>query len=147
MSRPATQAFLASFLVYLLPLVGLHGVQLWGVVLGAELSVNRDTPLWLAAVLALALGLQAVWGALCYWFALNANLKRLAVLLAAVPVLWISLTWIYWEAIPRYFLVDDNLPPETESWPEHCRVENAYLPDIRTPAARYTSAVQSSVCA
>jgi len=136
MSPPLKKATLASFLVYLLPLIGPHTLQPFGVVIAMELTegVNQRGPLWIATDISLALALQFLAGLLVYWCFRNPGWKRFITLLSAIPLLWIALMWTYLQAIPRYFLVDASRNPEIATWPEECRVPNAYLPQIKTPA-------------
>jgi hypothetical protein len=136
MSRPLLKAFVASFLVYLLPLVGPHIVLPWGAVVVAELTegLNRRDPLWIAVDVSLAVTLQLLAVLLGYWYFRRASWKRFLALLPAVPVLWVALMWSYLVAIPRYFLIDANRSPEINTWAEQCRVANAYLPSVKAPA-------------
>ena len=135
MRSAINKATLVSFLVYLLPLIGPHTSQPFGVVLVRELTQAADQrePLWIAADLCLALVLQGSAGFLAYWFFRYPSWRRFVVLLSAAPLLWVALMWTYLQAIPRYFLVDSGRSPEIETWPEECRVQDAYLPVVKTP--------------
>ena len=136
LAKPALwKAFIASFLVYLLPLVGPHGALPWGVALAAELSegLGRRHPAWIAADVALALVMQGVAAGLFYWVFRRPGALRILALLAAVPALWALLMWSYMWAIPRFFLVEADSPPEVGAWEEHCRIQDAYLPDVKVP--------------
>ncbi len=136
MSRPRLKAFLASFLVYLLPLVGPHGALPWGVLIGAELieGLGPRDPLWIAADVVLAAALQLAAAAMFYWYFLRPRWTKLMAFVPAVGGLWGLLMWGYLLAIPRYFLVAATAAPEIDDWIEECRVANAYLPDVDTPA-------------
>ncbi len=136
MSHVLPKGIAASFLVYLFPLIGPHTLQPWGVVIVMELTEGLDQrdPLWVAADLALAVTLQLFAALLGCWYFRRADWKRLLAVLPAVPVLWAALMWSYLGAIPHYFLIDNSRRAEIDTWPEQCRVANAYLPSVKTPA-------------
>jgi len=128
-------AVLASFLVYLLPIVGAHIAMPWGVALGAELTegLNRRGPLWVAADVALSVVLQVLAGSVAYWFFAQPNWRRFLAVTAAVPTLWMGMMMGYLVLVPKYFLVDAVPSPDVATWEEACRVSNAELVDVNTP--------------
>jgi hypothetical protein len=68
MSRPraVTLAFIASFAVYVVPLIGPHAVWLFGEALLQEMRSGTE-PTWLATNLATAAALQLAAGSVAYW--------------------------------------------------------------------------------
>ena len=129
------QAFLVSLAVYLLPLTGPHALLPWGVVIVAELTegLNRPDSPWVATDAALAVTLQTLAAFLADWHFARAGWKRLLDVVPAVPILWAVLMWSYVHTISRYFVVDPQRSPEIQTWEEHRRVNDAYLPSIKTP--------------
>jgi hypothetical protein len=124
----------ASFLVYLLPLVGPHFVSLWGIVLWAEVTRGERESAWLACDLALAILLQIA--ALILFLAagrLRGALRYVVPLLAA-PLFMAYLDWTYMIAIPTRFLIEEVDLPEKTDWPVACTVEDAWIAPVRAGA-------------
>ena len=132
---PLWKASLASFSVYLLPLVGPHAIWLWGEVLFPEIvgKGERREALWIAADLGLALVLQVAAGLLFYWFFQRPGWRRLLVLGAAVPVFFITVQRLYLVAIPAYFLIERDIAAEQGEWTVECTIPNASLASVRAP--------------
>lgn len=131
--KRARNAFLLSFLVYLLPVVHAHGGNILGLILWAEFAggySNRE-PLWLAMDAGLALALQAAALILFFWI-LGGRRRRWLFLLPAVPAgLWL-LNFGYMVEIPKRFLIEADARPETGDWPVACEIENASTTDLTT---------------
>ncbi len=129
------KALIASFSVYLLPIFTVHVLFVWGWAIGAELFTSESDrePPWLAADLALALGLQASAFGLFYWI-FSGRVWRWLALVAAVPAFEVALTWAYLFAIPGVFLIEAETATEIGDWPAVCRIEDATLIQVRAPA-------------
>ena len=128
------KALIASFSVYLLPLVTVHIFFVWGWAIGAEIFTSegdRD-PLWLAADLGLAVALQAGAFVLFVWI-FSGRGWRWLVLAPAVPVFGVVLNFAYFLALPSYFLIEAQTAQEVGDWPVACRVEDATLLQLRKP--------------
>jgi hypothetical protein len=130
--RNAWFALLASFGVYLLPVVGPHFVSLWGVVLWRELTYFERASGWLAADLALALGLQAVAALSLYVILRRGGGWRWVTLVFIVPALFMTLESAYMAAIPTYFLIDDDPSPELRAWDVECTIQQAAIVPVRS---------------
>jgi hypothetical protein len=128
---PTRRSFAASFLVYLIPIVGPHFVSLWGIVLWAEVTRGEREGNWLACDLALAMFLQV---AAVVLFRAAFRLRgaiRYVVLLALAPLFVVFLNWSYMIAIPIRFLIEDVDSPEKTGWPVACTVEDAWIAPVR----------------
>jgi hypothetical protein len=124
----AIKALLASFAVYLLPVIGPHMALPWGGAIVMELaSLHRREPLWLAADIALAVILQLAAFLLLYWMFRRPAWWRVAILAAAVPVFFAALLGAYMVAIPTYFLVERDTAPALGGWPELCKLPDSWL--------------------
>ena len=137
--RALPKALIASFSVYLLPIFTVHILYLWGWAIGAELLAGKSgrEPLWLAADAALAFGLQGLAFALFYWIFSGRGRGgswRWLALVAAAPAFEVALTWAYLFAIPGIFLIEAETATEIGDWPPACRIEDATLLQLRTPA-------------
>lgn len=129
------KALIASFSVYLLPLVTVHVVLVWGWAVWAEFVEDRggrEAP-WLAADAALALGIQAAAFGVFFWIFSGRGWRWLA-LAAAVPAFAAFLNTAYLWVLPQYFLIEAETAPETGDWTLACRVEDATLLPVRQPA-------------
>jgi hypothetical protein len=130
----ATKALLASFSIYLLPVVGPHMAMFWGVLIGYEIysgPENRQAA-WIAADLGLALLLQSAAFALWLWLFRKPGWMRMLGVAAAVPVLFAALMWGYLYVIPSHFLIEDDSSPEITAWPEECGLDGYALVDLKT---------------
>ncbi|MGH6932921.1 MAG: hypothetical protein ACREEE_10875 [Dongiaceae bacterium] len=122
------RAFLGSFAVYLLPIMGPHFVVIWGVAIAMELaSDHHREPLWLTADLALAVGLQLLAFALLYWMFRRPAWWRIAIMAAAVPVYFAALLMSYMVLIPTVFLVERDTARALGGWPTVCSLADAWL--------------------
>ena len=133
--RAVLKALIASFSVYLLPIFTVHIFYLWGWALGAEFFAGKSgrEPLWLAADAALAFGLQGLAFALFLWI-FSGRAWRWLSLVMAVPAFEVAVTWAYLFAIPGVFLIETETATESGDWPSACRIEDATLLQLRTPA-------------
>ena len=132
-TRRARNAFLLSFLVYLLPVVHAHGGNVLGWVLWAEFAgrySNRE-PLWIVMDVGLALVLQAAAFALFFWI-LGGRRWRWLLLVPCLPSgLWL-LNIGYMVEIPKRFLIEADTRPETADWPVACEIMDASTVDLMT---------------
>lgn len=132
--RTARFALLASFGVYLLPVVGPHFVSLWGVVLWRELTHGERPAGWLATNLALALGLQVAAAVVLYVVLRRGSVWRFAWLLVALPVLFVILESAYMIVIPTAFLIDEDSSQELREWEVACTIPEARIVPVRAGA-------------
>ncbi len=115
-------AFLLSFVVYLVPIVHVHGGTLLGIYLWAALDGGRaDEPLWLALDVGFAVLLQAAWFFVLRWILRGSRLRWL-LLAALAPVTAVAAVWAYLALIPMLFLLEADTAPETGDWPVACSV-------------------------
>ena len=122
-------AFLGSFGVYLIPLVGPHASWFLGEALIEELGGSRPAA-WLVVDLAVAGFAQFAAWLVLRWSLDGAHIRKLA-WLSAIP-LAIGLNVAYLAVIPGYFLIEPDTAPETSTWAEHCFVRGVSLMSIRT---------------
>lgn len=143
--RAVLKALIASFSVYLLPVFTVHIVYFWGWALWAEFLAGESgrEPLWLAADAALALGLQAGAFLLFLWI-FSGRAWRWLALVAAVPAFETALTWAYLVTIPGMFLIEAETAREVGDWPIACRIEDATLIQVRSPATPDLAAAQEA---
>ena len=129
------KALIASFSVYLLPLVTVHILFVWGWALGAEIFTSESDrePLWLAADLGLAVVLQAGAFVLFAWI-FSGRAWRWLALVAAIPAFVAALNLAYFIVFPAYFLIEGETAQEVGDWPIACRIDNATLLQVRGPA-------------
>lgn len=133
-------AVVGSFAVYLIPMIGPHGVWLFGESLLQMPSGGRD-PQWLAANAFLALATQVVVALGLTW-SLRGSRLRLLVWLAAIPVLVGVINAAHLVAIPSHFLIEPDTQPELRTWKEHCSAPQASLMPVRTTANLSSVAVR-----
>ena len=129
------KALIASFSVYLLPLVTVHIFFVWGWAIGAEIFTSESDrdPLWLAADAVLAVALQGSAFILFVWI-FSGRGWRWLVLAPAVPVFGVVLNYAYFVVLPSYFLIETETAQEVGDWPVACRIEDATLLQVRGPA-------------
>ena len=129
------KALIASFSVYLLPLVTVHILFVWGWAIGAEIFTSESDrePLWLAADLGLAVALQAGAFVLFAWI-FSGRAWRWLALVAAIPAFGVALNVVYFLVFPAYFLIEAETAQEVGGWPVACRIDNATLLQVRGPA-------------
>jgi hypothetical protein len=134
-SRRSTllRALLASFAVYLIPIIGPHAARLLGEHLFARLVRGGPDPVaaWIALEWAVALGLQVVAGALWYWFFRRPKWGRLLVLAVCAPAFYLIVEWAYLAAVPSLFLIEPDTAPMVGEWRTAC-----VFPDMPLAAVR-----------
>ncbi len=128
------KALIASFSVYLLPLVTVHIFFVWGWAIGAEIFTSESDrePLWLAADLGLAVALQVGAFVLFAWI-FSGRAWRWLALVPAIPAFGAALNLTYFLVFPAYFLIEAETAPETGDWPVACRIDDATLLQVRKP--------------
>ena len=135
-SRRSTllKAFLASFAVYLIPLIGPHALGLLGEHLYSKLvrSGPDRVAAWIALEWGLAVGLQIVAGALWYWFFARPEWWRLLPLLVCAPIFFMVAEWAYLVAIPSRFLIEQDTTPASGDWKSVCTIADMSLASVRS---------------
>src|SRR5688572_20572227 len=117
------RAALASFGIYLLPLVGPHAFTLLGeMVVRETVSGSEREALWNAANIGVALLLQLAAFVLFYFFFRKPGLLRCALLFFSVPVFFLFAEVAFLYSIPSFFLIETQTARETGSWAEECSV-------------------------
>jgi hypothetical protein len=124
--KQARNAFLLSFLVYLLPVIHAHGGNILGLILLAEFAGGHGDrePLWLTMDAGLALILQAAAFALFHWM-LAGRRWRWLLLVPSVPAGLALLNFAYMIEIPKRFLIEADTSPESGDWPVACEIMDA----------------------
>jgi hypothetical protein len=124
--KRARNALLLSFLVYLLPVIHVHGGNILGLILWAEFAggYSDREPLWLAMDAGLAIALQASAFAVFYWM-LDGRRWRWLLLLPSVPAGLALLNFAYMIEIPKRFLIEQDTSPESGDWPVGCEIMDA----------------------
>lgn len=124
---------LASFGVYLVPLVGPHAMWTVGttLVLQAGEEASRE-PGWFVADVALVVAAQVGVGLLLAW-SLRGSRLRLLAWVPAAPALVAGLNVALLVAIPSFFLIEPDTAPELAAWEEQCFIPDVSLLSIRTP--------------
>ncbi len=119
-------AFLLSFLVYLVPILHVHGATLVGIYLWAALVEGRNgrEPLWLAMDAGFAVAMQIAWFFALRWILTGSRLRWL-LLAGLAPVTAVAVVWTYLLVIPALFLIETDEAPETGDWPVACSVAGA----------------------
>ena len=135
LKSPRTKAILASFLVYLLPIVGPHAVFTLGptLVISVAVGLEEQGILWTAANFALAFTLQAIFGFLAYWFFRKPGWRPGVGLVGSVPALFLALQWAMLIAIPTFFLIEGDPAPEQVTWEVECTIPDSYLVPVNPP--------------
>ena len=131
--RVATKAFLASFLVYLTPLILPHAVAPFGLLWIGALKEGGD-PLWFAGNLVTGLLLQAVAGLLWYWFFLHGGWKRFVGVVVIAPLFVVGAEILFLVVLPSLVLIEREGSPEQADWAVECTAEDVRLSVVRTPA-------------
>jgi len=135
-SRPRLLiAFGASFAVYLIPLVGPHGSWLLSQQLyqWRTAGAPHRAASWTAMEWGMALALQILAGALCYWVLVRPGWVRILALAACAPVFVAATNWTYMSALPLRFLTERATTPDLESWKTVCTVPDMFVAEVRTP--------------
>ena len=122
----ALTALAFSLAIYAGPIVSAHWLGLIGPTVISELGSDRSTS-WIAADIALALGAQAVLGAVV-WLALGCG--RLAgaitLILASIPAVY-AVNVAYMVTVPSMFLIEDDPTPDTGDLPVACALPQVWL--------------------
>lgn len=131
------KAFLASFTIYLLPLIGPHAF--WTLGLHLIMRITRAENLqphrlaaWIAVEWAIAIVLQLLTLPLWYRFFARPRWQRVLPLIIAAPLLFAYIEWQYLIVLPSRFLIEPSLAPETGQLPAVCTIPNMYLAPVRT---------------
>jgi hypothetical protein len=135
-SRRLWLALIGSFGIYFLPIVGPHGLWLFGDALLRQFSYSTRERGWIAAHVALAFTLQAGAALLLLWILRRPFRLRALWILAAFPVFTVALNVSYLGAIPLYFLIESDTAAERQDWDEHCTIADAALLEVRTPISQ-----------
>src|SRR5262245_42143573 len=140
--RPSKRSFVlttvASFAVYLTPLVGPHTIELLGPALVLQLMRRSVEPGWIAANVGVALAAQALLGLAAVW-ALRRPWRRLGAIPLTFFALVFTLPSLYLVVIPGHFLIERDVAPERQDWAERCIVPDTWLVPIRTPVTSTAS--------
>ena len=130
---PALLAFLLSFAVYVLPVVLPHAL----LPLGAFLAIQLTGAPLPASVLMLgvAAAVQLIAGVLLWRFFRRPRWSAFAALVAAVPVFFVTLEWLYLVTIPGLLYVARDTAPERATWPVECSVEGADVALVASPTS------------
>jgi len=128
------KAFLASFTIYLLPLIGPHALWILGGHLIARLA--RSGPdravAWIAMEWGLALALQFVAGAFWYRFFARPKWWRVLPLALCAPAFFLIFEWAFLIAIPSRFLIEQDTAPESGRWSNVCTIADMSLAPVRS---------------
>jgi hypothetical protein len=127
-------AFLASFTVYLMPIIGPHALWFLGEHLYSRLTRSGPDRVaeWIAMEWGLAIALQIVAGALWHRFFARPKWWRLLPLIVCAPVFFFVIEWAYLVAIPSRFLIERDTAPESGDWKSVCTVADMSLAPVRT---------------
>ena len=131
-AKPGSIAFLASFSVYLIPLVGPHASEFLGEMFFH--GVYRSNPLWAATDIAAALVLQAIAFALFFWFFQKPRVLRGLLLVISVPAFLASAQFVFLLSIPSLFLIENDTASESGDWPVECSADDAWISPVPMPA-------------
>ena len=124
-------SFLASLLVYLIPLVGPHTFFFIGE-LFLQTQATRE-PAWRLTNIGAALLLQVVAFAVFYWYSANPNSARGVVVGLAALIVLVESQRVFSVHIPTLFLVENDTAPETGNWPELCSTADGYFTSVPMP--------------
>ena len=128
-------AFGASFAVYLVPLFGPHASWPLGQYLyqwqmsGAPHRVVS----WIAMDWGVALALQVLASALCYWVLVRPSLVRVLVVAACCARLVAAANWAYLSALPSSFLTERATTSDQGDWKTVCTVPDMEVAEVRSP--------------
>ena len=123
-------AGLGSFVVYAVPILGVHGDGWLGLaLLGA---FYEGWALWLALAIGVALLLQLGAGVVLFWFLLRPGWARLLGFVASVPLFLFAVQVAYLWLIPTLVMVEPDRAPEVGEAEVVCTVDHAWLAPIRS---------------
>jgi hypothetical protein len=131
-ARARVLAAVASFSIYLIPLVGPHAAWLLGEVLFRRQP--GQSPRWLAANWAVALGLQLLAFGCFRWFFGKPRWLRAVPLLLAFTIVVLVLQSVLLALIPAFFLEEADVRAENISWPTVCTAAGVFQTALSTPA-------------
>jgi hypothetical protein len=131
---PLLKAFVASFAVYLMPVIGPHALWLLGTLLCARLTRTGPDRIvgWIAMEWGLAVALQGVAGAMWYWFFARPKWWRILPLAVCAPAFFLLIELAYLVAIPSRYLIERDTARETGQWPTVCTVADMTLAQVRS---------------
>lgn len=126
-------AFVLSCLLYLLPIMHIHGGTLLGAYLWAMFveGGNEFHIYWKILATGLSVVLQLVWFVAFYWI-LGGSWLRWLMLTGLVPASAVAVVVAYVLAIPMLFLIERDDLPEVGDWPVVCSVPDASTADFPT---------------
>jgi len=126
-------AFLLSFLIYLVPIVHVHGGTVLGIYLWVMLADNRGEfeLAWKLLDVGLAVALQLAWFIAWRWI-LFGSWVRWLLLPGLVPATAVTVVLAYLAVIPTLFLIEGDDVPETGNWPVACSVPGAATAGLPT---------------
>src|SRR5262245_6658703 len=116
--KSATVALLASFSVYLIPLVGPHAAPSIGEMFFGDMY--RRQPLWFVTDIAAGAVLQLAAFTVVYLFLQKRNLIRGFALLITAPAVFVLAQLLFMLWIPSIFLIEDDTASDIGSWPDEC---------------------------
>lgn len=126
--RALLWAFIGSFAIYLIPIVGPHSIIFSGSMLLEELTGDYDREvLWRVLDVGLAVFLQALFAALLYVLIRWRRWWGWLLLVPALPVLFFAQLFGYLLLIPTLFLLESDPALETGDWPRICELEGQWL--------------------
>src|SRR5258705_11331820 len=123
--KSAVLALLASFSVYLIPLVGPHAAPLLGEMFFGDMY--RSRPLWFVTDVAADFMLQLVAFTVIYLFLQKRNVARGLALGISVPALFIFAQALFMLWIPSMFLIENDTASDTCSLPFVCTADDAWI--------------------
>ena len=129
--RRVLLSFLASLLVYLIPLVGPHTFFFIGELFFQSQATGE--PAWRLTNIGAALLLQAMAFATFYWYTGNPTSLRGVVVGLAAFIALVESQRVFSVYIPTLFLVENDTAPETGNWPVLCSTSDGYLTSVRMP--------------
>jgi hypothetical protein len=137
--RPATFAFLASFSIYLLPLLGPHGFSFVGDLFFQGL--HRSDTSWISRDIAAALLFQVIAFALFFLVFRKPTLVGGLLLVVSTPVLFAAAQFIFLITIPSSILIENDTAPERGDWPVECSADGAWISPTPTPQRASTVSI------
>ena len=135
-NRRRAVALVLSCGVYLVPLVTVHWIDLFGVVLARELAAGDKVTAWKAADVALAVLLQAAIYLVAWWSAARGMAIAIGVGLAVLVPVTMAANVAYLYAIPVYFLIEPDADADRSTWAEACAISGYSLDPVRAGLSR-----------
>jgi hypothetical protein len=127
------KALVASFGIYLLPVIGPHALAVLGEHLWLGLShYGPARPAgWIALEWALALTLQVAAFGLAWFFFAKPGWRRLAIPVLCAPLFFVVAEWAFLIAIPSRFLIEPDTAPESGEWKTVCTFPDMAVAQVR----------------